>query len=55
MMELLLSAALNCEESKEIIESIMKSSQSVLDKHELIEVIKVNTEPECYERSEHNS
>ena len=56
MIELLLATALNCSESKEIVENIMKeSSQSVLYKHDLIEVIKVNTEPGCYEGSEHNS
>ena len=33
----------------------MKSQQPLIDKHELIEVIKVNTEPGCYEGAEHNS
>ena len=56
MIELLLATALNCSESKEIVENIMKeSSQSVLYKHDLIEFIKVITEPGCYEGSEHNS
>ncbi len=52
MMELLIAAALSCGDSKEVIESIMKSQQSTLSKHELIEVIKLNTESGCYEGSE---
>ena len=56
MIELLLATALNCTDSKELVENIMKqSSESVLYKHELIEVIKTNTELGCYEGSEHNS
>ena len=49
MIEILLATALDCEGSQELIEKIMKSQQSTLHKHELIEVIKTNTEPECYE------
>ena len=55
MIELLLATALSCSESKELVENIMESGESTLDKHELIEVIKTNTEPGCYEGSEHNS
>ena len=55
MMELLIAAAFACEDSKEVVESIMKSQESTLIKNELIEVIKANTEPTCYERPEHNS
>ena len=55
MIEFLVATALNCEDSKELVESIMKSQQPLIDKHELIEVIKVNTELGCYEGSEHNS
>tara|TARA_B100001250_G_scaffold187940_1_gene161482 strand:+ start:467 stop:640 length:174 start_codon:yes stop_codon:yes gene_type:complete len=55
MIELLLATALDCEGSQELIEKIMKSQQSTLHKHELIEVIKTNTELGCYEGSEHNS
>ena len=52
-MELLLAATLNCADSQELIEKVMlKSHNSVLYKHELIEVIKTNTEPGCYEGSE---
>ena len=54
-MEFLLATALNCSESKEVIQKIMASGQTIVDKHELIEVIKVNTEHGCYEGSEHNS
>tara|TARA_B100000287_G_C20189167_1_gene605440 strand:- start:387 stop:554 length:168 start_codon:yes stop_codon:yes gene_type:complete len=55
MIEILLATALNCSDSKELVENIMKSHQSTVDKHELIEVIKTNTKLGCYEGSEHNS
>ena len=55
MVEFLLATALDCEGSQELIEKIMKSQESTIDKHELIEVIKLNTEPGCYDRSERNS
>ena len=55
MFELLLVATLDCEGSQELVEKIMKSQQLTNSKHELVEVIKTNTEPECYEGSEHNS
>ena len=63
MMELILGAALltsgstvdassllDCEGSKRIIENLQKSRAQYQE--ELIEVIKENTEPQCYERSE---
>ena len=52
MIELLLATALDCEGSQKLVEKVMKSQESIIDKHELIEVIKVNTEPKCYEGSE---
>ena len=55
MIELILAAALSCSDSKEIVQNVMESGESVLDKHEQIEVIKTNTEPGCYEASERNS
>ena len=55
MIGILLATALDCEGSQELVEKIMKSQQSTIDKHELIEVIKANTEPGCYEGSESNS
>ena len=55
MIGFLLATALDCEGSQELVGKIMKSQQSTIDKHELIEVIKTNTEPGCYEGSEHNS
>ena len=55
MIEFLLASALDCEGSQELVEKIMKSQQSTIDKHELIEVIKLNTEEGCYEGSERNS
>ena len=53
MIELLLATALTCSDAQELIDKV-SVSQGV-DKHELIEVIKTNTEPGCYEGSEHNS
>ena len=54
MIEILLaSSLLTCESSQEIVDNITKSNPA--HKEELIEVIKENTEPECYERPEHNS
>ena len=63
MMELILGAALltsgssvdassllDCEGSKQIIENLQKSRAQYQE--ELIEVIKENTEPQSYERSE---
>ena len=63
MMELILGAALltsrstsdvssllDCQGSRELIESIQKSRAKYQE--ELIEVIKENTEPQCYERPE---
>ena len=54
MIEILLaSSLLTCESSQEIVDNITKSNPA--HKEELIEVIKENTEPTCYERPEHNS
>ena len=63
MMEIILGAALltsgssvdvssllDCQGSNEIIENIQRSRAKYQE--ELIEVIKENTEPQCYERSE---
>ena len=55
MISFLLATALNCEDSQKLVEKIMKSNQSTLEKHELIEVLKTNKKPGCYEGSEHNS
>ncbi len=54
MIEILLATSLlTCESSQEIVDGIIKSN--VASREDLIEVIKENTEPTCYERSEHNS
>ena len=53
MIELLLTTALACDGSQELIERINKSRAP--NKEELIEVVKLNTEPTCYERPELNS
>ncbi len=63
MMEIILGAALltsgtsvdvssllDCEGSQQLIENIQKSRAKYQE--ELIEVIKENTEPQCYERPE---
>ena len=55
MIDLILATALSCSESKEVVQNIMESGDSVLEKHELIEVIKTNTNPGCYEGSEHET
>ena len=54
MIEILLaSTLLTCESSQEIVDSITRSRPE--HKEELIEVIKLNTDPGCYEGSERNS
>ena len=55
MMELLLATALTCHESQEVVDSLRQYQTLSEYREELIEVIKTNTEPECYEGSEHNS
>ena len=46
-------APLSCLDSQDLIDNINKARVS--NKEELIEVIKLNTDPKCYERSELNS
>ena len=54
MIEILLATSfLTCESSQEIVDGIIKSQ--VERKEELIEVIKENTEPTCYDRPEINT
>ena len=51
MIEILLATSLlTCESSLEIVDSIIRSK--VESREELIEVVKENTEPTCYERPE---
>ena len=45
---------LTCSEAAQVIENINQRA-SVEVKEDLIETIKLNTEPECYEGSERNS
>ena len=45
---------LSCSEAEQVIESIGKNAASEFQQ-ELIDTIKTNTEPECYEGSEPNS
>ena len=53
MIELLLATALTCSEAQELIDKVSVSPG--VDRDAIIEVIKTNTEPGCYEGSEHNS
>ena len=46
-------APLSCPHSQDLIDNINKAGVS--NKEELIEVVKQNTEPKCYEGSKHNS
>tara|TARA_B100001250_G_scaffold143378_1_gene122711 strand:+ start:78 stop:245 length:168 start_codon:yes stop_codon:yes gene_type:complete len=55
MIELLLATAFNCHESQELIDGITQYQTLEAYKEELIETIKTNTEPGCYEGSERNS
>tara|TARA_B100001250_G_scaffold156125_1_gene134184 strand:- start:257 stop:427 length:171 start_codon:yes stop_codon:yes gene_type:complete len=56
MIELLLASILTCAESEELISNIRKNPRQGADmKEELIETIKLSTQPECYEGSERNS
>ena len=55
MIELLLATALTCHESQEVIDSLRQYQTLSEYREELIEVIKTNTKPECYEGSESNS
>ena len=48
MIPFLFAASLTCSDAKEINQSIMKQRDiSTLDKHELIEVMRANTEEGC--------
>ena len=55
MIEILIATALTCHESQEVIDSLKQYQTLSEYREELIEVIKTNTEPECYEGSERNS
>ena len=55
MIELLLATAFTCHESQELIDGINQYATLEAYKEELIDTIKVNTEPGCYEGSERNS
>ena len=48
------AALLSCDESATLVKSITENAPNEA-KEELIETIKQNTKPECYEGSEHNS
>ena len=52
MIELLITSAISCSEAERLIGNVVKSQ--VPNRQEVIEVIKENTQPECYpdERSE---
>ena len=52
MIELLAASLLTCESGQEIIDNISRSNP--LHKEELIEVIKENSEPHCFDGGELN-
>ena len=53
MIALLLATALSCADANDLIDNINRSR--TVDREELVDVIKTNTEPGCYERPEHDS
>ena len=53
MIDLLLATALTCSEAQNLIADVQKDQTEY--KEDIIQVIKINTEPGCYERPEHNS
>ncbi len=48
------AALLSCDESETLVKSINENAP-IEARQELIDTIKQNTKPECYEGSEHNS
>ena len=52
MIELLAASLLTCESAKDIIDNLNRSAQS--HKEELIQVIKENSEPQCFNGGELN-
>ena len=53
MIEIILATALTCSEAQDLIVDVQKSQ--IEYKEDIIQTIKLNTEPGCYERPEHNS
>ena len=52
MVELLAASLLTCESAKDIIDNLNRSAQA--HKEELIQVIKENSEPQCFNGGELN-
>ena len=52
MIELLAASLLTCESAKDIIDNLNRSSP--LHKEELVQVIKENSEPQCFNGGELN-
>ena len=52
MIELLAASLLTCESAKDIIDNLNRSAQA--HKEELIQVIKQNSEPQCFNGGELN-
>ena len=50
MIELLAASLLTCESAKDIIDNLNRSAQA--HKEELIQVIKENSEPQCFNGGE---
>ena len=53
MIEIILATALTCSEAQDLIVDVQKSQ--IEYKEDIIQTIKLNTEPGCYERPERNS
>ena len=53
MIELLLATALTCSEAQDLIRDVTEAK--IEYKEDIIETIKTNTQPGCYEGSEYNS
>ena len=53
MIEIILATALTCSEAQDLIGDVQKAQ--IEYKEDIIQTIKLNTEPGCYERPERNS
>ena len=53
MIEIILATALTCSEAQDLIVDVQKAQ--IEYKEDIIQTIKLNTEPGCYERPERNS
>ena len=53
MISVLLATTLSCNDAQDIVQNIMKQRDfSTLEKHELIEVMKSNSEDDCWDAND---